>query len=51
MPTIETPIEKWTGKINEVILGGNSRKKVIHANVTIWLFLPLRFLDFGPGVT
>ena len=29
MPDVEVPIEKWTGKVNEVKLGGGGRKEVI----------------------
>ncbi len=29
MPNVEVPIEKWTGKIREVKLGGNGRKSVV----------------------
>ncbi|MEK7847959.1 MAG: acetyl-CoA decarbonylase/synthase complex subunit delta [Chloroflexota bacterium] len=29
MPAVETPVEKWTGKIHEVRLGGKGRKEVV----------------------
>jgi len=29
MPVVEVPLEKWTGKIREVTLGGNGRKRVV----------------------
>ncbi len=29
MPAVEVPIEKWTGKVHEVTLGGNGRKSVV----------------------
>lgn len=29
MPTVEIPVEKWSGKIREVKLGGNGRKSVV----------------------
>lgn len=28
MPGVETPLEKWTGKVHEVTLGGNGRKSI-----------------------
>ncbi|MDP2953869.1 MAG: acetyl-CoA decarbonylase/synthase complex subunit delta [Chloroflexota bacterium] len=28
MPAVETPIEKWNGKVREVVLGGGKRKSV-----------------------
>jgi acetyl-CoA decarbonylase/synthase complex subunit delta len=28
MPAVEAPLEKWTGKVHEVTLGGNGRKTV-----------------------
>lgn len=39
MPTVEVPIEKWTGKIHEVRLGGNSRKSVVVGGETSLPFL------------
>jgi acetyl-CoA decarbonylase/synthase complex subunit delta len=29
MPEVEVPLEKWTGKVHEVRLGGNGRKTVV----------------------
>ena len=29
MPAVEVPVEKWTGKVHEVRLGGNGRKSVV----------------------
>ncbi len=29
MPGVEIPIEKWTGKIREVKLGGGKRKEIV----------------------
>ena len=39
MPAVEVPIEKWTGKIHEVRLGGNSRKNVVVGGETSLPFL------------
>ena len=39
MPTIAEPTEKWTGKVNEVTLGGDSRKQVTVGGETTLPFL------------
>lgn len=39
MPAIAVPTEKWTGKVREVTLGGNSRKKVMVGGETTLPFL------------
>jgi len=39
MPNIAEPTEKWTGKINEVTLGGDSRKRVTVGGATTLPFL------------
>ena len=39
MPTIAVPTEKWTGKVTEVTLGGDSRKKVTIGGETTLPFL------------
>lgn len=39
MPAIAVPTEKWTGKVREVTLGGNSRKKVVVGGETTLPFL------------
>ncbi|MFC1962828.1 acetyl-CoA decarbonylase/synthase complex subunit delta [Chloroflexota bacterium] len=38
---IEMPVEKWTGKINEVTLGGNGRKSITVGGETTLPFLKL----------
>jgi acetyl-CoA decarbonylase/synthase complex subunit delta len=45
MPTIETPVEKWTGKVKEVVLGGDSR-----GTVTVGGETTLPFLHFEGSV-
>jgi len=39
MPTVETPVEKWRGRIHEVRLGGNGRKEVVVGGETTLPFL------------
>lgn len=39
MPEVEIPIEKWTGKVQEVKLGGGGRKEVIVGGETTLPFL------------
>ena len=39
MPEIAVPTEKWTGKVREVTLGGDSRKKVVVGGETTLPFL------------
>lgn len=39
MPTVEIPIEKWTGKVHQVKLGGNGRKGVTVGGETTLPFL------------
>lgn len=39
MPTIAVPTEKWTGKVKELTLGGDSRKKVVLGGQTTLPFL------------
>ena len=39
MPEVEIPIEKWTGKVKEVKLGGGGRKEVIVGGETTLPFL------------
>ncbi len=39
MPTIAVPTEKWTGKVKELTLGGDSRKKVVLGGETTLPFL------------
>ena len=39
MANVEVPIEKWTGKIHEVKLGGNGRKSVVVGGETTLPFL------------
>ena len=39
MPTVEVPIEKWTGKVHEVTLGGNGRKSVVLGGASTLPFL------------
>ncbi len=39
MPAIAVPKEKWTGKVKEVTLGGDSRKKVVVGGETTLPFL------------
>jgi acetyl-CoA decarbonylase/synthase complex subunit delta len=38
---VEIPAEKWTGKINEVTLGGNGRKSIVVGGETTLPFLKL----------
>src|SRR3990172_2250938 len=39
MPKVELPVEKWTGKVREVRLGGNGRKEVVVGGETTLPFL------------
>src|SRR3989304_2407857 len=39
VPAVEVPIEKWTGKIREVTLGGGGRKQVVVGGETTLPFL------------
>jgi len=39
MPAVEVPVEKWTGKVHEVRLGGNGRKSVVVGGETTLPFL------------
>jgi len=39
MPEVEIPIEKWTGKVKEVKLGGGGRKEVVVGGETTLPFL------------
>ena len=39
MPAVEVPVEKWTGKVREVKLGGNGRKSVVVGGETTLPFL------------
>jgi len=39
MPDVEIPVEKWTGKIKEVKLGGGGRKEVVVGGQTTLPFL------------
>lgn len=39
MPGVEVPLEKWTGKVHEVRLGGNGRKSVVIGGATTLPFL------------
>ena len=39
MPQVEMPLEKWTGKVNEVTIGGNGRKSVVVGGETTLPFL------------
>ena len=39
MPDVEIPIEKWTGKVKEVKLGGGGRKEVVVGGETTLPFL------------
>lgn len=39
MPEVEIPVEKWTGKVKEVKLGGGGRKEVIVGGETTLPFL------------
>jgi acetyl-CoA decarbonylase/synthase complex subunit delta len=39
MAVVEVPVEKWTGKIHEVTLGGNGRKSVVVGGETALPFL------------
>lgn len=39
MPEVEIPIEKWTGKVKEVKLGGGGRKEVVIGGETTLPFL------------
>lgn len=45
MPAVELPVEKWTGKIREVKLGGNGRKSVVVGGEST-----LPFLNFEGSV-
>jgi acetyl-CoA decarbonylase/synthase complex subunit delta len=38
---VEVPVEKWTGKVNEVTLGGNGRKSIVVGGETTLPFLKL----------
>jgi len=39
MPEVEVPLEKWTGKVNEVRLGGNGRQAVVVGGEATFPFL------------
>lgn len=39
MPAVEIPVEKWTGKVREVKLGGSGRKSVVVGGETTLPFL------------
>ena len=39
MPVVETPVDKWSGKVRQVTLGGNGRKQVIVGGETTLPFL------------
>ena len=39
MPDVEIPVEKWTGTIKEVKLGGGGRKEVVVGGETTLPFL------------
>ena len=39
MPEVEIPIEKWTGTVKEVKLGGGGRKEVVVGGETTLPFL------------
>jgi acetyl-CoA decarbonylase/synthase complex subunit delta len=39
MPQVEIPLEKWTGKVQEVRLGGNGRKEIVVGGHTTLPFL------------
>lgn len=39
MPQVEIPLEKWTGKVREVKLGGNGRKSIVVGGETTLPFL------------
>ena len=39
MPEVEVPLEKWTGKVNEVRLGGNGRKAMVVGGEATFPFL------------
>ncbi len=45
MPTVEIPVEKWSGKIREVKLGGNGRKSIVVGGEST-----LPFLNFEGSV-
>ena len=51
MPNIAVPTEKWTGKVNEVTLGGDSRKKVTVGGETTLPFLHFEgFIPHRPAI-
>jgi acetyl-CoA decarbonylase/synthase complex subunit delta len=45
MPEVEVPLEKWTGKVHEVRLGGNGRKAVVVGGEAT-----LPFLEFESAI-